>query len=319
MTQADDNRLEHFPVSFFAIVMGLSGLTLAWRSAASIGSLPEASWLLPAGLASLVMIAVLLVYANKARLYPAAIMRELNHPIRLNFFPAISISLILLGTIWQLLDPIAYVLWIAGAGLQLGFTLYVINCWMHRDTLLPVHANPGWFIPVVGNIIVPIAGVPFGHIELSWFFFSLGMLFWLPLLTIILYRLFFHEPLPQKLMPTWFILLAPPSIGFISYTSLIGDIDGFAKVLIYSAVFLGLLLLSNGIRFVRLPFFISSWAFSFPQAAFTIACFKYAVMAELPQFYWLATLLLGLLTIVILWLTWQTLRAIARGQICKPE
>ncbi|WP_425415989.1 hypothetical protein [Pseudoalteromonas qingdaonensis] len=39
------------------------------------------------------------------------------------------------------------------------------------------HANPSWFIPVVGNIIAPITGAKLGYIEVSWFFFSVGIVF----------------------------------------------------------------------------------------------------------------------------------------------
>ncbi len=312
-------RLEHFPISFFSTIMGLSGLALAWRAVTHQANISEDIWHSIGVLASVVMILVLITYANKARVYPEAIVKELYHPVRLNFFPTLSISLILLGTVWQKHGEFAYLLWLAGAVLQLGFTLYVMNAWLHRNTLKVGHANPGWFIPVVGNIIVPIAGVPFGYNELSWFFFSLGMLFWLPLLTIILYRLFFHDPLPDKLMPTWFIMLAPPSIGFVSYTTLVDGVDSFARVLIYSAVFLGLLLLSNGPRFIRLPFYISSWAYSFPLAALTVACARYASLTGYTFFIALSFVLLILLTLAVLFLAGRTLVAIWKGQICVPE
>ena len=36
------NRLEHLPISFFAIVMGLSGLTIAWQTAAPLLGVPAA-------------------------------------------------------------------------------------------------------------------------------------------------------------------------------------------------------------------------------------------------------------------------------------
>ncbi|MCL6269568.1 SLAC1 anion channel family protein [Sansalvadorimonas sp. 2012CJ34-2] len=313
------NRLEHFPISFFSIVMGLSGMTLAWKAVTHLADIPDYIWLSMGTLATVVMVMVLVTYTNKARIYPQAVWHEMCHPIRLNFFPTISISMILLGTLWQGMGDFAFIFWWTGAALQLGFTLFVLNAWLHRNTLKVGHANPGWFIPVVGNIIVPIAGVSYGYVETSWFFFSLGMLFWLPLLTIILYRLFFHGPLPEKLMPTWFILLAPPSIGFVSYISLNGGIDSFARGLIYSAVFIGLLLFTNGLRFLRLPYFISSWAFSFPLAALTVACAKYALITGLTAFVLLTFVLLVTLTLAVIVLIIRTLIAIKRRQICVPE
>ncbi|MCV5283021.1 hypothetical protein OFC15_29010, partial [Escherichia coli] len=91
--------------------------------------------------------------------------------------------------------------------------------------------------------------------------------FWFSLLTIVLYRLFFHESLPEKLMPTMFILLAPPSIGFISYSEIASSSDLFAHVIYYFALFVFILLMYNTLTFLKLKFFLSSWAYSFPLAA----------------------------------------------------
>ena len=67
------------------------------------------------------------------------------------------------------------------------------------------------------------------------------------LLTIIFYRVLFHHPIDERLMPTLFILIAPPAVGFIAYTRLTGgELDTFARVLYYSGLFLTLLLFTPG-------------------------------------------------------------------------
>ncbi|MFQ2027195.1 hypothetical protein ACK355_19015, partial [Aeromonas veronii] len=127
--------------------------------------------------------------------------------------------------------------------------------WIHRDHFTITHTNPAWFIPIVGNIVVPLGGMPLGFHEISLFFFSIGLIFWFSLLTIVLYRLFFHESLPEKLMPTMFILLAPPSIGFISYSEIASSSDLFAHVIYYFALFVFILLMYNTLTFLKLKFF----------------------------------------------------------------
>lgn len=194
-----------------------------------------------------------------------------------------------------------------------------MSSWIHHTHYTLSHANPSWFIPVVGNIIVPISGVHFGYAELSWFFFSIGIVFWLVLLTIVLYRLFFHEPLPARMTPMLFILLAPPSVGFVSYTGLSGALDPFGRILYYIALFLGMLLFSNVIRFIRVPFYISSWAYSFPLAALTIATAKMSHLMTNSFFSFLATGLLLLLSILVFWLVLRTGKAIWTGELCRPE
>ncbi|HAS50567.1 MAG TPA: C4-dicarboxylate ABC transporter [Gammaproteobacteria bacterium] len=313
-------RLEHFPVAIFSTIMGTAGLTLVWLKAHAVLGMPALVGEALRGATSALFILLLLIYGLKALRHPEAIWQEMRHPIRINFFPTISISLLLLAIAYLESAPeIARILWIGGAILHLGLTLAIFNSWMHHTHYAIEHANPAWFIPVVGNIIVPVAGVRLASPEISWFFFSIGLVFWLVLMTIVLYRIFFHEPLPVRLTPTLFILLAPPSVGFIAYTGLTDQIDGFARILYYTALFLALLLASNAVRFLQTPFFISAWAYSFPLAALTLATLIMGTRLANPFFNGLGLGLLVLLTAVVAGLAGRTLLAIWRRQLCTTE
>jgi tellurite resistance protein len=210
-------------------------------------------------------------------------------------------------------------LWSIGVVLHLGFTLYVLSAWLHQTHFEVTHINPAWFIPIVGNILVPIAGVQHASLEISWFFFSIGLVFWGILLTIIFYRMFFHQPLPAKLLPTLFILVAPPAVGFISWFQLVGEINAFGRVLYYVALFLTLMLLTQARRFIRLEFFLSWWAYSFPMAAMTIASFLMYEQLQLPFFKGLSVGLLGLLTVLISILIVKTIQAVRARAICIED
>jgi tellurite resistance protein len=265
-------------------------------------------------------IILLLFYGLKALRYPQAVSLEMRHPIRINFFPTISISLLLLAIAYLESAPeAAFWLWTAGAILHLGLTLAIFGSWIHHTHYEIKHVNPAWFIPVVGNIIIPIAGIRLASPELSWFFFSIGLVLWIVLMTIVLYRLFFHEPLPVRLAPTLFILLAPPSVGFIAYIHLTGELDAFARILYYTALFLALLLASNAVRFLRLPFFISAWAYSFPMAALTLATLIMGTRLPSRLFDLMGGGLLAILSLVVSILIFRTVVAIQRWEICVPE
>ncbi len=268
----------------------------------------------------LAFVAIAVVYLAKLASHPAEVLKEVRHPVRLNFFPTISIGLVLLSIV--LLERHAGAakwLWIAGAAMHLGFTLYVMNAWIHRTGIDVTHVNPAWFIPVVGNVLVPIAGVRFFPADVSWFFFSLGIVFWPVLLTIVMYRLFFHAPLPERLTPTLFILAAPPAVAFMAWFALTGAIDAFARVLYYTSLAFTLLLASNAARFLKARFFLSAWAYSFPLAAVTIATLVMARHVGGVAFEWLALALLGVLTVVVALLVLRTALAMARGEICVDE
>ncbi len=315
-----DSRLQHFPVPFFAVVMGLSGFTLAWEKAHLLFGAPEAAGRFLSGLTAAIFIVLAILYMVKMVRFPGAVRQEFHHPLKLSFFPAVSISLILLGICTLHIAPTAaFWLWIVGAAAHLAFTLYVMGAWIHHEKFQIHHINPAWFIPVVGNILVPIAGVPLGFPEISWFFFSIGIVFWLVLLTIFFNRIIFHDPMPERLVPTFFILIAPPAVGFIAWFRLTGGLDDFGRVLYYAALFFTLLLATQIGKFAKLPFFLSWWAYSFPLAAMTVATMVMYQELQTPVFRGLSMLLLGVLTLVILMLVAKTLAAIFRHGICVEE
>ncbi|SHF83063.1 SLAC1 anion channel family protein [Vibrio gazogenes] len=312
-----ESRLIHFPISMFSIVMGLSGFSIAWQKALGM-SFPVVTTLSSA-LASIVMILVSSFYLMKLIYFPNAVIAETKHPVKINFFAAFSISLLLLSIVWHRFESLSCVLWSIGAIVQLLLTLLVMHSWIHHDHYRLEHANPSWFIPVVGNIIAPITGANLGFIEISWFFFGVGIVFWMVLLTIITNRLIFHETLPARFKPMLFILLAPPSLGFISYSALVPELTAFSRILISVALFTAILLVININQFRKGGFYLSSWAFSFPVAAFNVALFRYAELTQSSTCFYIGIALIGCLTLLILWLSFNTLKAIKAGKICKPE
>lgn len=319
---AEESRLAHFPISMFAIVMGLVGLTLVVDAVGRPGS-----WI--ATVADALVVVDLVVYALIALLYlvkgvrhPGAVKAEFDHPVKLSFFPAITIGLILLGMVALPRWPgLAHALWGIGTAGHLVLTLAILSRWMHQQHFEIQHSNPAWFIPIVGNILVPIAGVPLGHEALSWFFFSVGLVFWPILFAILLYRYFFHAPMPAKLMPTLFIFIAPPAVGFLSWLALHPGEgpDGFALILFNVGLFLTLLLVWQIGRFVRLSFALSWWAYSFPVAAITLATLRVAEGTGDAFWNGLAMLMVAVTVVLIVALVVRTLVAVARGQICQPE
>jgi tellurite resistance protein len=303
------------------MVMGLSGLTIAWDKAHRVLTPGLDLGGVLGLLAGITFLLMALAYAIKLMRFHADVAAELHHPIKLNFFPAISISLILLSIVSLEHAPaLAQGLWLTGTGLHLVFTLYVMSVWIHHEHFRIEHMNPAWFIPVVGNVLVPITGCDLGFDELSWFFFSIGVVFWLVLMTIVFNRVFFHQPLPEKLMPTFFILIAPPAAAFLSYMKLQhAELDVFARILYYSGLYLTLLLLTQAGRFVRLNFTLSWWAYSFPLSAITVATLVMAQVTGQPFFTWLGWLLLSLLSLVVAYLVLRTTQAVTAGKICQPE
>jgi len=310
------DRLENFPIPFFAIVMGLSGLTLA---------LHAADLAVPSHLALAFTVAVFLaigsLYALKAVRYPHAVLAEWRHPVKLAFFPAISISLLLIATAVSAVAPeVARVLWIAGAAAQACLTLAVLSNWIGHRPFQPIHISPAWFIPAVGNVVAPVAGVPLGFPETSWIFFAAGLMFWLVLLVLVMNRLIFHDPLPGKFVPTLAILMAPPAVALLAWLQFNGGVlDAFARFLYATTLVFFALALTQVHKLRNLPFALSWWALSFPVAALAVATLRYAALAGSAGHRTAGLILVAALVIIVGALLLQTGRAIARRDICKPE
>ncbi len=319
--------LQTTPVSSFAMVMGLSGLTLVWGRIAALGWLPGLAELLALGFAlldALVFLILIFLYGRKWMRHPTQVVAEWQHPVKSSFFAAIPVSFALMATVaLGVFAPLAMPLWIIGACLQVLVILMVINAWVHRDTLQPVHATPVWFIPAVANVVLPLAGVRLGFMELSWGFFSVGILFWIVLLTIVMARLLFVQPpLAERLLPTLCIFLAPPTVAFLSWLQLTGqhpsvsgmtELDAGAHFFFWTGCFFALFLLTQVRRFARLPFYLSWWAFSFPVAAFASACLAYAQFVPTTTVLVLAWAMVLLSTILIAGLFVRTVVAIVSG------
>ena len=315
-----NSRLQYLPISFFSMVMGLAGLTIAWEKVCHLYRLDHSIFMALLAVTTSVFGLLTLLYLYKIIRYRQEVIEEWSHPIKISFVPTVSISLLLLSIAYLPVSRAASLgLWTAGAILHLIITLMVVNSWLHHEKYRIEHLSPVWFIPAVGNVIVPITGVTLGYPELSWFYFSIGMLFWLVLMVIVFNRVIFHAPLPEKLLPTLFILIAPPAVGFLAYLKLAGELDAFAQVLFNFALFLTLLLFSQLPRFTRLPFFISWWAYSFPLAAMSIASIEMGRISGHGFYQGLGLVLLGVLSLLILLLLSKTLNAARQHRICLAE
>lgn len=311
------SRLKSFPISWFAVVMGMSGFTIAWNRAEHVFDPGFCVSSVLLGLTTILFVMLALVYAAKALKYPAVVDAELRHPVKQAFVPTFSIGLLLLAIAYLRIAPeLSFWLWAGGSALHLGLTLYVLSSWIHHSKYEIAHLNPAWFIPVVGNILVPIAGVHHASPEISWFFFSLGLFFWPVLSAILFYRLIFHASMPERLIPTLFIFIAPPAVGFVAWYNLTGELNAFGRVLYFTGLFFTLLLLAQTAYFTRLKFFLSWWAYSFPVAAITIATLIMAKETGLAFYTGLAAALLGALSLLVLMLLARTARAVMRGEIC---
>lgn len=312
-------QLDTLPVGLFGSVMGLTGLSIAWRLAQDRYGAP--AWIagVIGAVAVAAFVAVALGYAVKLAVAPGAVRAEFRHPIAGNLFGTVLISLLLLPIVLAPLGlALARILWVIGAAGMLFFAWLIVSRWM-SDRQQVAHATPAWVIPVVGMLDVPLAlpslGLPPMH-GVMVTGLALGLFFAVPLFTLIFSRLLFEPPMPGALQPSLLILVAPFAVGFSAYTLTTGQVDLFAQSL-YALMLFMLAVLLGRLRYLPVccPFRISWWAVSFPLAASAIAALRFALAAPGRITDAVALALLAFATLAIGGLLARTLAGIARGEL----
>ncbi|NUJ97835.1 C4-dicarboxylate ABC transporter [Candidatus Gracilibacteria bacterium] len=313
-------RLKYFNIAFYASVMGFGGLSIATHKLEEVYKTGSHIGYFLLIISFLYFIIISGLYLIKMFINFDDVKADFVHSVKSNFFPGIG-KILFLFAIGFMSSHIIFAkyLWIIGAIIQFFFTIIILRRWIQKEMDIK-EMNPLWFIPVVGNMIAPIAGLKLGFGEISLFLFAIGFILWAVLFTIIINRILFHHPLHQKLLPTLFILIAPPSIAFISYTNInAGNIDLFGKMLYYFALFLFLVVFSQINVLKNLKFYLSWWAYSFPMAALTIASLLFYNKTQFSFISFLSIFFFALLVIIIIILIYKTILGIKKKELCTEE
>ena len=312
-------KIQYFPITAFSMIMGLSGLSIAFAKFYHLQWLPRIYYDVTLFFTLALFLVFTYMYGRKAILHFDEVKADFMHRIRINFFSAITISFLLLSIAFMTYWPIlSLALWWIGLISHTLIMFYTISFWIQHN--FEIHfMNPAWFIPVVGNILVPVAGVEYMPKAFTFIYFAIGFFFWIILFAIFLNRAIFHHQMPQKFIPTLFILIAPPAIGFIAYIRIAQSWDGFAVFLLFIAYFFATLLLFLYKSFLKLKFYLSWWAFTFPMMAITIASVVAYQISHESIFKYLSFLFFAAAIFVIGYVSWKTILMIMDGEMCIEE
>ena len=316
--------LQFLVPGWFAITMGLCGLSLAWwRAVPRLGDTAHAVALAVGMFALAVFVLLAGLFVLRMLRHPEALAEDLNHPIRHAFVAAIPSSVVLLATVATALagmSRLAQAAWVLSAVAQFGVTVWVMARWLKGNReggMVWAGITPVLFIPIVGNVLPPLAGVTLGFPEWSAAQLGIGVVLWLVTLTLLAVRLGNIGMWPDRMLPATFITVAPPSVIGLGVLEL-----GASPLLAWGLWGLGLFFLCWAAtlfkRMVAQPFSLAFWGLSFPLAAFTSLTLRLSEHAS-PAFGSLGLALLALTSIVIGALTLGTLQGLRRGSLLVPE
>jgi len=318
--------LAHLYWVWFSVVMGLAGLALAWSRASHLMG-EGAIWVANAlgVLAAVVWLALAAASLLRLRRYPRLIAQDLAHPVRHAFVAAIPVGLLLLCAVAVgPLGPRVWIdaVWVVAAGAQFLVTVWVLGRWLHEpqegQPSMWLAITPALFIPVVGNVVAPLAGIPLGHTAWSLAQMGLGAFFWPLVMALVLARRAAYSALPARLLMSWFITVAPPSVlGVV--TVVIKAPVGWSMALWGVALFCLIWAAQVVNRAWAGGFHMGFWAVSFPLAAFTGLTLMLAERGAAPWMGAAAMVLLVLTSVTITWLTLSTLRGLRQGTLLVAE
>jgi tellurite resistance protein len=312
--------IEHLGLIGFVPVMGLSGLALAWaQAAARMGEVAMGVAQVAAVMAGVLMLVLLIITLWRFVRWPLTRVHDAAHPVRHVFVAAPTVSLILLATCGVALTGPAFgwdALWMTASTLQALVTVWVVLRWLRSGASRWMGVTPALLIPVVGNVLLPLAGLPLGHPLWSAVQWAVGAVLWPVVLLLLVQRLQRVGPWPARMRASVFILIAPPSVM------------GLGLLLWQAPLVWPLLLWGVALAFVvlalrQLPqcfeqaFGWPMWSLSFPLTAFAALTLRLANVGVLPQL--LALLVLALASLVVAALlrwTWWGLRS---GDLLQPE
>ena len=302
------DTIRFFNPAWFAAVMGTAVVPLAI-------SFVDASWVEPVAAAFMVLavmmfVAILAPWTLRLFMYPDEVSHDLHHPIAASFFPTMPIAIVVIAL--DLLkypevffsrstsEEIAFWLWLIGSvGIYIGGFVVLPRIYQSSKIEL-AHANFGWFIPPVANLLIPVGGLELAllfpeRFELTFLISMVSLGVGLVLFVFVgalVYQRYVLESLPaSKFAATSFIAIAPTAIIAVGLFKLMHLFDagtpidispdavhagavvgilvawGFAAWAFVMAVVVVIFYLRN----LDLPYALSWWAYTFPLGALAVS------------------------------------------------
>jgi len=255
-----------FPPNLFSIPFGIAGLADVWAAARPIlhNSIVVCNTLYIAAAALWAIIVVLYFGQGLRRMRTDA-----RDPV---LGPFVSLAVITPTLLSAVLAPYAFqaarVLVSIFIALTVIFAGWMTGQWVAAPLDVDA-AHPGYFLPsAAGGFIAAFAAEGVHLHLLSEVMFGLGVLSWVLLGSLLLFRLFFRPMLPTALVPTLAIELAPPVVAGVAYYALSGGrTDTFAAGLAGYALLMGFVQLRFIPLYAKLHLSPATWAFGFTYAA----------------------------------------------------
>jgi len=305
---------ERIPLNTLAIPFGLAGLAEGWGAATPALSLsPVVSHVLW-GVTGLALAWLLVAHVSRGVHSGKPLGGQLRHPAQGPIAALVPITAMLiasdLATVSLVAGRVLLLLSVTAAAVFAG---WLIGSWLEgRLALESVHG--GYLLPTVAaGLVGADAAAKMGYVALGWALFGVGASFSVVMITILIVRLAFRPPLPDPLLPTMAILVAPPAVAGLAWFSLVGDEgDPVSLALAGLCVLMVLVQFAFIPRYRRLGFSPGFWSFTFPAAAVATDAIVWLGITRPLGWVFLTGVVVAALTVLI-----ATVAAFSRGSAVR--
>lgn len=264
-----NNKVRGLPTPVAGLALGIA--SMGW-------SLENALPLHGAGQNIGALIAAVLLGLMVVRfiLHPDTLSEDIKHPVAGSIVPTFAMAAMVVSKALGNFFPAAgQALWLGAVIAHLVALVFFI--WHRAKDLKMHHMVPSWFVPPVGIIVADVTCPGYAYTEFALVLLAIGMLSYLVMLPLMIYRLIFRSEVPDAAKPTIAIMAAPASLSLAGYLTVVKEPSMLVcSVLLGIALLMTLVIYFAFFHLLRLPFSPGYAAFTFPMAIGATALYKMA-------------------------------------------
>ena len=272
------NMIRQIPIPLAGVILGITSLGNL------IQEYSETLRLICGGIGALLAVFLLLKFI----IHPRQIVEDYQSPIIASVSATIFMSVMQLSTYaYPYIGQLAYGLWLLAIISHLILMVWYAKKFLFRFRLEEIF--PTVFITYVGIIVGSVTSATFGQQSLGHVLFWLGFSLYVIAFMMITYR-YMKVEIPESARPLFCIYTAPMSLSLAGYLTVATDVSlPFIFVLEILAQLLYLVVLTRLPKLLKLSFYPSFAAFTFPFVITALALKKYiwhleSLQLHVPEF-----------------------------------
>lgn len=206
------------------------------------------------------------IYIIKIILLRKSVKEQLENPLVLSTFPTITMATMIFATYVKSLSPeLSIIIW--GIGILGHIVLVALFSKKFLVDFSIKTVFPSWYIVYVGVVTASVTAPVFNQLLIGQIAFWIGFIPYIILIPIVLKRVWIIKEMPEPSLPTLAILAAPGSLLLSGYINSFSNKNSVILYLLFvlSIVFY-IVVLGYLPKLLRLPFYPSFAAFTFPMA-----------------------------------------------------